>query len=308
MRTCVIANPVAGQGRVRRLWPRLAPRLRAAAPDLTVRWTAAPGEATALTRTALEAGVDRIVMVGGDGTFHEVVNGFVGTDGRPLVPSARLVPLPCGTGNDFRRALGLPDGLTAAGLLARDRLRTVDLLRVEYVAPDGAARTRVALNEASFGLSGRVLQLLDRGPRLLPGRALRYLGALLRALVTARPVPVALTLDGTPLPPTAVRLVAVANGPAFGDGIRIAPTAVPTDGRLDVTVINDRPLRAFLWHLPRFYRGTHLAVDGVSAFRGRRLTARPAGSAPVWLEADGELLGHLPARIEVLPDVLPLQC
>lgn len=308
MRTCVIANPAAGQGRVRRLWPVLQSRLSAAVPELSYHWTAAQGDGTALTRQALREGYRRIVMVGGDGTFHEVVNGFFAADGTALAPSAQLVPLPCGTGTDFRRALGLPAGVDAIPLVQSERVRAVDLLRVTYTAPDGTQRHRYALNIASFGLSSSVARHVNRSRLPLPGPTLRYLLPILRTLLTHRPFTVELCLDGTPLPTRPVRLVAVANGPSFGAGIQIAPSAMVDDGLLDVTVLHDVPLWRLLWHARRFYQGTHSALRGVSTYRGRRLTARAPEGPPVFLEADGELLGHLPAAIEVVPQALRLQC
>jgi YegS/Rv2252/BmrU family lipid kinase len=308
MRTCVIANPAAGQGRVRRLWPALHSALSAAVPDLTCRWTASPGEGTPLTRQALRDGFHRIVAIGGDGTFNEVVNGFFGEDGTALAPSACLVPLPCGTGTDFRRALDLPVALDAVALMRRERVRPVDLLRVTYAAHDGTRRHHYALNIVSFGLSSRVAQYVNEGRVSLPGPTLRYLGPILRTLFTHRPVLVSLTLDDTPLPSGPVQLVAVANGPFFGAGIQIAPSAEVDDAQLDVTVLHDVPLWRLLWHARRFYQGTHLSLRGVSTHRGRRLTAHAPDGSPVVLEADGELLGRLPATIEVIPEALRLQC
>lgn len=308
MRTCVIANPAAGQGRVRREWPALQSRLSAAVPALSCRWTTGPGHGTTLTRQALRDGYRRIVMVGGDGTFHEVVNGFFAADGTALAPTARLVPLPCGTGTDFRRALALPSGLDAVPLVTSQRVRRVDLLRITYTAPDGSHHHRYALNIASFGLSSSVARHVNQSRLSLPGPTLRYLGPILCTLLTHRPSPVELCLDGTPLPTGPVRLVAIANGSSFGAGIRIAPTAVVDDGLLDVTLLHDVPLWWLLRHARAFYRGTHSTLDGVSTYRGRRLTARLPHGPPMPLEADGELVGRLPATIEVVPQALRLQC
>lgn len=307
MRTRVIANPVAGQGRVRRLWPQIQSRLDAAMPTLSVRWTEAPGDATALTRTALRDGVERIIAVGGDGTLHEVVNGFFAPDGRPLAPTACLLPIACGTGNDFRRSLDIPAAPNVEALLTQNRTRTIDLLRISSTS-DGTQQHRYALNVVSFGLSSRVVETVHRGTVPLPGRALRYLGALLYSLFTHRPIPIELHLDGTPLPIAAAHLVAVGNGHTFGDGLKITPHAVLDDGQFDVTILRDHPLLPLLRHLPRLYRGTHLSLDAMEGHRGRRLRARSPRNEPVWLEADGELVGRLPATIEVAPQALHLQC
>ena len=307
MRTCAIVNPAAGGGRVRRLWPALAPRLRGMVPNLTVKWTTAPGDATALTRAAVLSGAERIVAVGGDGTLHEVVNGFFATDGTPLSPAPVLTPLACGTGSDFRRGLGVPAAPAALERLSTPRTRSIDLLRVAYTSAAGERAYRYALNVVSMGLSGRVVHRLQRDRGLLPFARLRYVEALLRVLAAHRPFRAALEVDGTPVPASALHLVAAANGPSFGAGLRIAPDAVLDDGRLAVTVLHDVSALALLGRLHHFYRGTHPSLRDVTTRPGRQLHARSRQVAPVLVEADGELLGRLLATVETVPDALRLQ-
>jgi YegS/Rv2252/BmrU family lipid kinase len=272
-----------------------------------VRWTTAPGEATALTRAAVRGGAERIVAVGGDGTLHEVVNGFFAEDGTPLSPTPVLTPLACGTGSDFRRALGVPAAPMALDRLSAPRTRSVDLLRVRYTTAAGKRAYRYALNVASVGLSGEVVRRLQGGGGPPLGR-FRYVGALLRALVAHRPFGAEVELDGRPVPAASVHLIAAANGPSFGAGLRIAPGAALDNGRLDVCLLHDAPALALLGRLPRFYRGTHPSLQGVTIRRGRRLRVSPPRQAPpIRVEADGELLGRLPAAVETVPDALRLQ-
>lgn len=269
--------------------------------------TSAPGDATSLTRTALRENYDRIVAVGGDGTLHEVVNGYFRPNGTAITPAPPLVPIPCGTGTDFNRVLGGKTGLDAVAYLRTDRIRSIDLLRVEYTTLDGTLAHRYAVNIASFGLSGDVVRSVNRGGLHLPGPRLRYLGAILRALASHHPFRVSLTLDGTDLGAMRVRVVAVANGHSFGAGVQIAPNAQVDDGALDVTILGDVPALRLLPSVQRFYDGTHLSLDGVTSHRGRHLRVRPLGDAPVWLEADGELLGQLPATFDVVPEAIRVQ-
>lgn len=306
MRTCAIVNPMAGGRRVRRMWPRLLSRLLVATASLSVRWTTGPNSATSLTRGALKEGFDRIVAVGGDGTLHEVVNGFF-ADQSPIAPSAVLAFVACGSGSDFRRTLGAPTGVEAVQQLCSDRIQPLDVLRVRYTTEEGRRAERYAINIASAGLSGTVVRNFSPGLLPLPPR-LRYLQAALRALTTEHPVPVRLTLDGEPLPPTRIRLVAVANGHTFAAGLPIAPTATPNDGVFDVTVLHDVPVPTLLCHAHRFYLGTHTSLDGVTTHRGRRLTVEPlVDHRPVWTEADGEALGMLPMTVEVVPQTVRVQ-
>lgn len=307
MRICAIVNPAAGRGRVQRLWPDLQDRLREATSELSVCTTTAPGDATTLTRTALVNGYDRIVAVGGDGTLHEVVNGYFEPEGTAITPAPPLVPLACGTGTDFIRGVGAHTGLDAVAQLRSSHVQPVDLLRITYTTEEGKEAHRYAVNVTSFGLSSSVVRSVNRGGLSLPGPTLRYFGAILRALARHRPFPVDLTVDGTPVEAERIRVVAIANGPFFGAGIRIAPNAKIDDGLLDVTVLHDLAVPTLLRHARRFYNGTHPVLDGVTTTQGRRITARPHTDAPVWLEADGEMLGQLPAAIEVVPKAIQIQ-
>lgn len=307
MQTCAIVNPVAGSGRVERLWPTLKSRLQAKSRDLSVLQTSAPKEATDLTRSALRAGAERIVSVGGDGTLHEVVNGFFDEDGVRLSSSACITPIPCGTGTDFRRALNVPFGVEASSLLGQKRRRSIDLLRVGYTSVSGQTVWCYAVNITSFGLSSHVARHVNQDPNAwLPG-SVRYFGAILRAVWSHRLVPVRLTLDQSLIDTSPIRLVAVANGHTFGGGIRIAPAARLNDGRLSVTILDDTSIVYFLRHLPRFYRGTHPSLEGVTTLEGRAMTAQPLTDVPVWLEADGEVLGRLPVQVEIVPNALQVQ-
>jgi diacylglycerol kinase (ATP) len=307
MRICAIVNPAAGRGRAKRLWPDLGAQLREASTELAVCTTSGPGDATTLTRTALGEDYDRIVAVGGDGTLHEVVNGYFEPDGTAITPAPPLVPLACGTGTDFNRALGQKTGLDAVSYLHSDRVRPIDLLRIDYTTADGTQAHRYAINVTSFGLSSSVVRFMNRGSLSLPSPRLQYLSAILRALFRHRPFPVVLTVDGTSGDTGPVRLGAVANGPFFAAGLPIAPKAQVDDGLLDVTMVHDIAIPTLLRHVRRFYDGTHPSLEGVTTRQGRRVTARPRTDAPVWLEADGELLGQLPATVEVVPKALRVQ-
>lgn len=307
METTAILNPVAGSGIVDTLWPIVESRLMRAPGNLSVLRTSRPTEATRLTRSALQSGAERIVSVGGDGTLHEVVNGFFDEDGTPVSRSATLTPIPCGTGTDFRRSLDIPYGKGALNLVGQDRCTTIDLLRVEYRDPSNGPQSCYVVNVASFGISSHVADIVNRHHKSwFPGRV-RYFGAILRALASHRVVPVAITVDDIPIPIRAVHLVAIANGHTFGGGLKIAPSARVNDGQLSVTIVDDTPIVSLLRHLPAFYRGTHPSLDSVTTRHGKTITVHPRTDTPVWFEADGEVLGHLPLSVEIVPDALRIR-
>lgn len=305
MHTLVIANPAAGGGRVRRRWPELKSQIEAALGPTPVQWTTERGSATALTRSALQNGVDRIVAVGGDGTLNEVVNGFFDA-GDAIRPDAVLAPLPCGTGSDFCRTLGVSTDALAA--LDRSPVRRVDLGRARFTDPHGALVSRWFVNVASFGLGGSVVRTVDRMPaKAVLGGFLGYLGAILFGLATFGTPRVRLRVDDAPWASLAVRDVSIANGQFFGGGLRIAPAARLDDGCLDVVAVGDVPIRTLVRRAARFYHGTHLDLDGVRATHGRRIDAEPEGDGAVPLQLDGEAVGRLPATFTVVPRALRVQ-
>jgi YegS/Rv2252/BmrU family lipid kinase len=293
-----IFNPRADAGRTGRRWPDIARRLAAAGFSVTAHETAAPGDATRLAREALAAGAPTIVAVGGDGTIHEVANGFFEA-GAPTHPQASLGIVPGGSGSDLIKTLGIPDDVDGAiARLAAGHTRTVDVGRVTFIDHAGAEATRIYLNTASAGLSGVVLDRMKDLPAFLTGSA-AYAAATLLSLGRFRPFACEVTLDDQPHDAYRALMVVMANGRYFGGGMEILPEASMEDGLLDVLVAKDRPLWELLWNFPRLYRGTHLNSPIMASMRARRV--RLTSPEPLLLEVDGEQPGVTPATFEVVP-------
>ncbi len=298
-RTLVIANPASAAGRTARTLPRLEPKLRAAIGAYELVWTKGPRDAERLAREAVRAGVDRLVVAGGDGTAAEVVSGLLGA---ALGTYGEVAFLPLGTGADFHRTLDIPrDPDAAIAKLASGKGRRIDVGCVRFVQADGSERTSHFLNVASAGLSGVVTRHV-RGSKTL-GARLAFLIGTLAGLVSFRPSTLRLRVDGSEVYSGDIALVAVANGRYFGGGMHVAPEARPDDGLLDVVIIPALRKHELLMRLPSLYQGTHLAVPGVRLFRGRRVELEPVGE-PALGEVDGEPVAQLPMTVEVRPGAL----
>ncbi len=299
-RTLVIVNPHSAGGATRRRWRALEPRVRDALGAVEIEHTRAARDAERLAREAVRAGIERVVVAGGDGTLAEVATGLLRAQ---LGGYAELGVLPMGTGCDFARTLGVPrDPDAALEVLRTGKGRRIDAGHAHYIGRDGAPADSYFLNVASFGVSSLVVELAQRHARWLGGTT-AFAVATVLALLRHRNARVALRVDGALALDAYVALGAAANGRQFGGGMQIAPDARLDDGRLDVVWVANTSALQLIPKLPKLYRGTHLADPVVGTRRGRRIEADAAPGA-VLLELDGEPIGSLPAQIEVVPDAL----
>jgi len=304
----LVVNPRAGAGEAERLLPALRRALDAEGANYELQLTRGPRDATRITRETLLAGKHSgIAVVGGDGTLNEAVNGFFDDSGEPIHGGAWLGPLPCGTGGDFRRTLGIPKvvDLMVPRLLAAEP-RPIDVGWLEFVDDDGAPAHRVFINIASFGIGGIVDRKVNEGPKWMGGTPAFLLGTL-RAMVSYRNQRVRVTVDDLPPRELSILNLAVANGRYHGGGMHIAPRATIDDGLFDIVALETDPIGS-LKNTPAVYRGTHLHRRGVWHTRGTRVRAEPlVAGEQVLLDIDGEAPGALPATFEIKPGALQLK-
>jgi YegS/Rv2252/BmrU family lipid kinase len=265
-----------------------------------VEWTRAPRDAERIAREGVRAGIERIVVAGGDGTTSEVVSGLLGAD---LGGYAEVALLPLGTGGDLMKTLEIPRQLDRAlEAVAAGGARKLDAGRVRYTDRSGCQRTAHFLNVTSFGVSGLITELVNRATKAFGGRVSFLLGTV-RGITRYRPEKVRIRVEGELVHDGPLVLGTAANGRFFGGGMQVAPRAEPGDGLFDAVVVPGFSRTRLLRELPRIYRGTHLDVPEVSLHRGQFIEAE-AAPGKLWVEIDGEPLGTLPARIEVLPGAI----
>lgn len=300
--TIAIVNERAGAGAMADVFRRLEHDLEAIVGPFDVAFTDYAGHAIALAREALLDGYTRILVGGGDGTVNEVVNGWFDAEGQPVAEGARLALITGGTGGDFRKTVGARTREDALRLLKEDRVVPTDVGRVTYRAPDGEDVTRYFMNIASFGLSGETDRHIPSFKRF--GGKLAYAGATLRAMWGWKNPVVRLTLDGEPGPSGPMCTVAVANGRYFGGGMMVCPAAELDDGLFTVGIIGDLTRFEVVRQTRSIYDGRHVKSPKVTMHPARTVVAE--SDTPVYLDVDGEALGLLPARFELLPAALPL--
>jgi YegS/Rv2252/BmrU family lipid kinase len=295
-----IVNPVAGNGKGRKVWRTIETILLRDHIPYAVHMTSRPKEAIELASRLAGLKPPAMIAVGGDGTLGEVAQGL--TKQGSGIP---LFYIPAGSGNDFAREYRIPlDPEEAiAQLLAAVRdpaggtpaYAPIDLLRYGDLW---------AVNNLGAGLDGFVIKLTNeakykRWMNRIGLGTLVYPLSLLRALITYRPVTATVTVDGREQTYRKLWFCAVTNIRYFGGGMCIAPQARPDDGYADVCIVSGISRLGLLLAFPRVYKGTHTRLKAVSFLRGRRI--RIESDKPLMIQADGEYAGQTPAVMELAP-------
>lgn len=297
----IIVNPTAGSRRALNAGQALERLL----PGAELLYTSGPGDAENIARRAAQERVDVVVAVGGDGTIHECASGLcLDSSGNFQKSGTQLAVLPAGTGGDYQRTFGWNGSPEAAAArIGTAHARAVDVGRVEYQSPAGRAVSIVA-NIMTFGLGGLTDRIVERGPKWLGGRAAFFLGAL-RANAIYRPVVIDLFIDGALVGTAPYSNVAVCIGKYCGGGMKMAPDADPSDGLFDIVTAEMNKLQTAALSTS-IYRGKHLNRAGVHHYRGKAIEARLTAGGESLIDVDGEQLGTLPLRCDLIPGGLSL--
>jgi diacylglycerol kinase (ATP) len=297
-----IVNPSAGMGSTGREWPRIKALAKDRLGPFQTSFTSGPGDASRLTRSALQRGAQLIVCVGGDGTLNEVVNGFIGEDG-PIQQEARLGMIPRGTGCDFIKTAHIPKELNSAVEVIKDfHIQPLDLGRLIFMDHYGHRTMRYFHNVTSFGLGGEVDDRVNRTTKVLGGFASFIWAALVSILIYNKKF-IHLKVDDNFNQRILCWNVAVANGQYHGGGMWIAPEAAMDDGMLHVTVIGDFTIPEVFLNLPKLYNGRIIQLKKVRTLVGKRIEAY--SDQRVLLDVDGEQIGQLPVVIDIMSQAVP---
>jgi diacylglycerol kinase (ATP) len=247
-----------------------------------------------LAQRAREAVDSLLVVIGGDGTVNEVVNGVAGAD-------AEIAVLPCGTGQDFGRTHDLPGGFDDAVRVALGgETRIIDLGRVEC---EGGP-SRFFANVGSAGMSGAVARRANTMSKALGGRT-TFFYALTREFLAWQNTRVVVEFADGSRRAGPMHDVIVANGRYHGGGMKLAPDARQDDAVFDVVLIGDVTKLDFVTTAPKLYSGRYLSHPKVELLRSS--TVRIDAGERLPLEVDGEPIGTTPARFEIVPAALRLR-
>jgi len=285
MRIFLLVNPSAGGGRAGLAAREAAQLLKNKGLDFVLRESESPEHLTELAGQAARSECDRVLVVGGDGTWHYALNGLVYTD----KPAALI---PCGRGNDFRRNINLPEKVALAVEVALNgRIKELDLVWTGL---------RHYIGVGGVGFDSEVTECANTQVPLFTG-TLAYTVAVFYKLFAFKPKRLTISHDHG-VYENKVMFAVFGNSKSYGGGMKITPEAEMDDGLIDVLIVEEIGVLSLLATLPKVFSGRHLSHPAVTTFR----TTRAAISSPdkMDLYGDGEYIQPVPVTLEIRPKAL----
>jgi YegS/Rv2252/BmrU family lipid kinase len=293
LKTVVIANPISGGRQGSRRVQRLVDALAERRVGVDLHWTTGPGDAAARAR-GLEAGVDRLVIAGGDGTLNEVLNGLRDPTRLPVAL------LPTGTANLIARDLKLPRRPDrVADLVVEGRVRPLDM---------GLVGKHRFLAIVSCGFDAMVVQAIQRTRSGSLGYR-GYLAPILRTVLDYEPPELRVSIDGKR--PRRVALVIVSNVRNYAGLFSATDRAQPDSGVLDVCLFPKASVPRLFRYVAAGFVGRLSRLPDVIYRTGRRIeieseAREDGGRTEVPIQVDGDPRGTTPVTIELAPLRFPM--
>ena len=282
----IILNPNSGEGKKRKLQKAALERFRERGQNIRVIETEKPGQASILARDLTEEASGDVVVIGGDGTLHEVLNGFTNFD------RCALGLIPTGTGNDFAAAAGIPlEPEKAVDLIVDSQPQYTDFMQM----PQGVR----GMNAIGTGIDVEILQRC-RASKVLRGR-LKYLFSLLISLIKFKNYKMRTRANGAENHYNAL-IACVGNGYRLGGGIRICPEAKADDGLLDFVVVDDVKKSRIPGAFIKLMKGKILEEPFTRFERTEHVEIFP--EKELVIQVDGELYEGLPFIVDVIKNKL----
>jgi YegS/Rv2252/BmrU family lipid kinase len=298
----LLYNPLSGRRSARRLAlvERALAVLRQAGIEAGIEPTRGKSDATEQAHHAIAASCDTVFACGGDGTVHDVLQGLVGS-------SVALGIIPMGTANALAHDLGLPlSAVAAARVSLTAKPRRIAVGRVEYLDFEGNSGSRFFTVAAGIGVDAHLFYKLNPLVKGHWGMAAYYAKAT-RLWLTHPMEKFAVELERAGRREEVSQLLAVRIR-NFGGVLRqLAPGASLERDDLRLVLFRTRSRLAYLRYIVRGLVGAEWQIGGIELVHGAKLESQALGKAErVFVEADGELLGTLPAEISIVPDAVTL--
>jgi YegS/Rv2252/BmrU family lipid kinase len=300
----VIVNPNAGKGRGKKDWFQIEDILLQHCIQYEFCFTEARRHAILLTHEAIKRGFRSFIVVGGDGTMNEVVNGAFA---QKICHTSEITlgMITVGTGNDWGKLFGIPLNYEEAVKIISKGCRKLQDAGLVHYYYGTSRQKRYFINIAGLGFDAVVVKRTNL--QKLKGRSGKavYFYNLLKSLLLYNHTRVMVDIDGLHLD-NEVFTISIGIGKYSGGGMMQTPFAEPDDGLFDITIVKKIRKGEIIRSLAKLYNGTILDHPKIEGYKGKDILI---DSDPlIHLEADGESLGHSPFEFAILPQSIGIIC
>ncbi|MFZ5939331.1 MAG: diacylglycerol/lipid kinase family protein [Bacteroidota bacterium] len=297
-RWLIVVNQAAGAGKAGADWPGIASLLEKHNFQFDAVMTQRRLHAMALTRRLIEEkGYNRIIVVGGDGTMNEVING-VFAQKKFQTTEIMLGMISVGTGNDWARMFNLPrDYESAIITISQQKTFVQDAGLVTYTRSDKTWH-RYFINIAGMGFGAKVVDRTNQLKQKGKSSPSLYLLNIFTSLLNYRSVKTSIQIDGEKYYRD-VFSFNVGICKYNGGGMIQVPDAIPDDGLFNMTLIRKMGKLNIIANIKKLYNGTITRHSKVETWIGKSVIVD--GPKKIHLETDGETLGHSPMEFRIIP-------
>lgn len=293
----VIVNPNAGRGVAKQEWDKISAYLQESGISFESAFTLTRYNAIKISAEAIKNGFRNLLVVGGDGSLHEAVNG-VFLQQEVASKEITLAQIPFGTGNDWGKTYQNPVTYKeSVDLLKTGKIIYQDIGKIIYHTSSGLDE-KYFINMAGFGFDAMVLKDVLSKKEKGKGGKLTYLMSLFLNLMKSKHYTADVKIDDIEFRDILFTLAA-GIGRYNGNGMMQLPFSLPDDGFLDMTWIKDISKMGVIMNVKGLFDGTFIKHPKVHQFRGKNIHIK--SDEKILIEADGEFLGHTPAHLSILP-------
>lgn len=297
----VIVNPTSGSGKAAKKITKIEAKLKAADIEHEIEFTKYQGHAIELSKVAVENGFRQIIIVGGDGTNHEVMNGIMQ---QKAVPSQEVTQclIPVGTGNDWIRTHNLSRDIdTIIQNIKTGKTKLQDIGKATFQTSEGQGE-RYFLNVAGLAYDAFIAEKMNDNPKLVSNK-LVYFYLILRCLFQYKPQNTRITFNNQ-IVESQYYTINIGICKYSGGGMQLVPHAIPDDGLFALTTVGSMPILGVIVSTPFLYGGRIHKHPRAFVTQTKSIKIESLDDEPILLELDGEYLGVSPVELEIIPKAL----
>ena len=293
MKFMLIVNPFSGKKQGLKILEKIQPYFLRSDIEIEVIKTGYSGHAENIAKEFDITKYNGMVIIGGDGTFHEVVNGILNRGDQKKIP---IGIIPAGSGNSFMQDLDLVDPVKAVQLIISNQTRLIDVMRLQM-----GDEIRYGINLIGWGMVTDVGLTAENIRWIGP---IRYTLAALFQILFKRSKKAILEIQNKVIN-TKFMFIIGCNSIHVGKGMKMAPKAHIDDGLIDVVVVDDEISRMRLLSvLPKLYKGTHIFEPEVKYYQSNEFSIFTEKNNI--LNIDGEITGNTPIKVDVIPQTIEI--